>query len=99
MRRGVEERALSTSDVEQEAREISRRFGFDYDDARLAVERGLRYFRDTGVAEGVAADKASELMACAIEAAPRYDFCLMAMVEHILLSRLHRVPSCKGFTW
>jgi hypothetical protein len=84
--------------LDSEAREISRRFGFEYEDAREAIARSRRYFRDVGSKDGEISELASELVACAVEAAPRFQFSLFSMVEHMLLSKLHRVPSCKQFT-
>ena len=84
-------------DFGEEVAEVCRRFEVSAEEAEGAFLRSYRHYRNLDAPEAKAADKARELVEIALEAAPRYGFELLPMVEFILFSTLHRTPRCKQF--
>jgi hypothetical protein len=86
----MRERLMDLGKWDHQARAIARESGFAFEDVRAACARSETYFLDLG--DPAPGERAADLIAQAREAAPRYGFTLDAMVSHILLSYLHRVP-------
>lgn len=77
---------------EREAKDISSRQHFSYEDAIGALTRSYQYYVDIGE-EASAADGARTLVAKAVLMAPDIGFDdLRGTVDHILFSILHRAP-------
>jgi len=85
-----------TSSFVNEAEGISLRSAFSTEDAVSALERSYQFHIDMGEPEDDARDLALDMVECALEAAPRFDFDLRGMVDYIILGKFHRLPGMEG---
>lgn len=79
--------------LEREAKRFSINYGHPYPDARSALTRSYKFYRDVGESDEEARDKALELLGSAHVEARMMGFTLRCMVDHMLFSLFHRTQS------
>lgn len=79
--------------LDREAQRFSENYGHPYDDARSALARSYKYYKDIGESEEDARDKALDLLGSAHVQAPMVGFTLRCMIDHLLFSIFHRTQT------
>jgi hypothetical protein len=82
---------------ENEAKNLSSKYDYTYDDSLSALNRSFKYYKDIGENDESAIDGAMDMVAEAVMIAPSQDFDeLRGMVDYMLFSIHHRVVSRRG---
>ncbi len=79
--------------IEREAASFAENYGHTYEDAKSALVRSYKYYRDIGEEEEAALEKALELISSAHVQAPLVGFTLRCMIDHMLFSIFHRTQT------
>jgi hypothetical protein len=79
--------------IEREASRFAENYGHAYEDARSALARSYKYYRDIGEGEETARENALDLLASAHVQAPLVGFSLRCMIDHMLYSIFHRTQT------
>ncbi len=80
--------------LENEAKNLSAKYDYTYDDSLSALNRSFKYYKDIGEDDETAYDGAMDMVAEAAMIAPSQEFDeLRGMVDYMLFSIHHRVVS------
>ena len=78
--------------IEDEAKDISSKYDYSYDDALDALNRSFKYYTDIGEGEETALEGAQAMVAEAVFTAENKGFeSLLDMVNHMVFAVFHRV--------
>ena len=80
--------------LEREAKDLSSKRQFSYEDAISALKRSYNYYMDIGKDEQTSLEEAQTLVAEAVYLVPELGFeDLRGVIDYMIFSIYHRVPS------